>query len=277
MKDIIATMTMYGEDVKMLDRAIQSFLDTKLNVEIILVDNSPTDVLRKQWRSHRITYIFNDRNLGFAAGHNVGIRHSFDRGTKYNLVLNPDIYFEYGVLESLFEYMEDNREVGLILPKVLYPDGSIQYLYRLLPTPADLFVRRFFPFPFSLLFKKQSERYQLKNMDLDKIQEVPYLSGCFMFLRNEILRETGLFDEQFFLYMDDVDLSRRVGTKSKNIYYPHVTVYHEHMKTSYKSFKFLKHHLKSASRYFNKWGWFKDEERDAINRAALERIEKDVS
>lgn len=272
MTDIIASMTMYGEDPAMLTRAIDSFLNTKLDVQLIQVDNSPTDAFRGRWTDERITYIHNGKNLGFAAGHNVGIRESLKRNSKYHLMLNPDIYFEPGTLEKLFDYMENHPDTGLILPRVLYPDGTVQQLYRLLPTPSNLIFRRFVPPPFNKLFKRGSERYQLIGMDLDKIHEIPYLSGCFMFLRSKALEEVGIFDERFFLYMDDVDLSRRVLRKYKNIYYPHVTVYHEHMQTSYKNSKFLRYHMKSAIRYFNKWGWIFDRERKKINREAYRRI-----
>ncbi len=272
MKDIIASMTTYNEKPEMLDRAVKCFLDTQLEVEIIISDNSPDSLYRGQWKDERVTYIGNGKNLGFAAGHNVAIRESLERGPRYHLVLNPDIYFEAGALEGLFQYMEANREAGLILPRVLYPDGTIQQLYRLLPTPFDLIVRRFLPGPLGKLFKNRIEQYELKGIDLEKEHEIPYLSGCFMFVRAATFKEVGLFDERFFLYMDDVDLSRRFWVKGKNIYYPGVTIIHEHMRESYKTLRFLKYHMKSAVRYFNKWGWFFDRERREINRRAIADI-----
>ena len=65
--------------------------------------------------------------------------------SKYHIVVNPDIYFEEGTIESLTEYMDNNPDVGQIMPKVFYPNGELQYLCKLLPTPSDLIFRRFLP------------------------------------------------------------------------------------------------------------------------------------
>jgi GT2 family glycosyltransferase len=270
MKDITASLIIFNEEIGVVQRAINSFLNTKLDVEILLIDNSDISWSDKQWQDKRITYIFNGKNLGFAAGHNIGIRESQTRGSKYHLVLNPDIYFKEGVLEELFHYMEDHQDVGFILPKVLYPNGSVQHLYKLLPTPFDLLLRRFLPPGFRGIFRKRLEQYELKAMNLEIIQEIPYLSGCFMFLRSRAIEEVGLFDERFFLYLEDVDYSRRFYVKFKNIYYPHVSVFHEHRRVSYKKGKFLWIHMISAIRFFNKWGWIFDKQRHKINKEALE-------
>jgi hypothetical protein len=103
---------------------------------------------------------------------------------------------------------------------------------------------------------------------------IPYLSGCFMFFRTKALQDVGLFDERFFMYMEDVDLSRRMHSKYKTIFLPTVSIYHEYEKASYKNFKSLKMHLKSSIQYFNKWGWFIDKERKKINIKALQDINK---
>ena len=169
--------------------------------------------------------------------------------------------------------MENNPDVGLVMPKVLYPDGTLQYLCKLLPTPLDLFGRRFLNFgPFRKIIEKRNEVYELRFTGYDKIMEVPYLSGCFMFIRTEVLKKVGLFDERFFMYLEDTDLSRRIHRVSKTIYYPEVSIYHEYGKGSYKNPKLLKYHLDSTFKYFNKHGWFFDKERDEINKKTLEKL-----
>lgn len=273
MKDIFASLVLYNEDPGVVQRAVASFLDTRLDVAITIIDNSADDRLKVYWRHDpRISYHFIGRNLGFSAGHNLGFHESLHLNSRCHLVLNPDIYFEPGVLEALFEYMETHPEAGLLLPKVLYPDGSVQYLYRLLPTPFDLLIRRFLPRFAQKWLKASADRYELKIMNLEQEHEVPFLSGCFMFLRTQAIREVGGFDERFFMYMDDVDLSRRIQQKYKNIYFPYVAIIHEHKRTSYKNWKCLRHHLRSAFLYFNKWGWFIDPERRRINRSAFRKI-----
>lgn len=95
---------------------------------------------------NKIIYIFNNANLGFGKGHNIALRKSIEENISYHLVLNPDVYFEEGVLEELYNFMEENQDVGLVMPKVLYSDGRLQHLCKLLPTPFDLFGRRFLKF-----------------------------------------------------------------------------------------------------------------------------------
>lgn len=157
------------------------------------------------------------------------------------------------------------------MPKVLYPDGEIQYLCKLLPSPFDLIFRRFVPF--EKWKDKRNEIYELRFTGYDEIMNIPYLSGCFMFLRVDILKKVGLFDERFFMYLEDTDLSRRIYRVAKNIFYPYVHIYHEYGKGSYKNKKLLMYHIQSAIKYFNKWGWFNDSERKKINQEILEKFE----
>jgi GT2 family glycosyltransferase len=150
---------------------------------------------------------------------------------------------------------------------------TIQYLCKLLPTPFDLFGRRFLNSgPFKKIVEKGNEIYELRFTGYDKIMEVPYLSGCFMFIRTEVLKKVGFFDERFFMYLEDTDLSRRIHRVSKTVYYPEVSIYHEYGKGSYKNPKLLKYHLDSAIKYFNKYGWFFDKERDEINKKTLKKL-----
>jgi GT2 family glycosyltransferase len=82
-----------------------------------------------------------------------------------------------------------------------------------------------------------------------------------MFIKTKIFKEIGLFDERFFMYLEDTDLCRRIGEKYETIYYPEATVYHEYSKESYRNIKLLKIHIDSARKYFDKWGWFSDKNR----------------
>ena len=168
--------------------------------------------------------------------------------------------------------MEQHPEDCNIMPKLIYPAGELQYLCKLLPSPIDLIFRRFIP------FKKWKDainrKYELHSFGYDKIMNIPNLSGCFMFLRTEALKKIGLFDENIFMYLEDIDLNRRIHSQYKTIYYPDATVIHEHQKESYKSKKLLKAHIKSAIYYFNKYGWFFDKERTSINKNIINIVTK---
>jgi Predicted glycosyltransferases len=274
MTDLSVSIVLYHNQKEQVEKAIYSVLNTDLKIRLFLLDNSTYDDLKSLSNiDSRIEYIFNNANLGFGKAHNIALRRSIEENIPYHLVLNPDVYFEKGVLEELYNFMEVNKDVGLVMPKVLYPNGDIQYLCKLLPTPFDLFGRRFLNFgPFKKIIEKRNEIYELRFTGYDKIMEVPYLSGCFMFIRTKVLKKVGLFDERFFMYLEDTDLSRRIHRVSKTVYYPEVSIYHEYGKGSYKNPKLLKYHLDSAIKYFNKYGWLFDKERDEINKKTLEKL-----
>jgi len=268
-----ASIVLYKTKIEDLKRVIDSYFAYQGEKQLFLVDNSPSDELKNivaMYPNNEIHYIFNNANKGYGKAHNIAIRKSIEQGQLYHIILNPDIIIEKGALEKLTDYMEQHPEVGNIMPKIIYPNGELQYLCKLLPTPIDLIFRRFIP------IKKWKDainrKYELHSFGYDKIMNIPNLSGCFMFLRTEALKKVGLFDENIFMYLEDIDLNRRIHSKYKTIYYPEARVIHEHQKESYKSKKLLKAHIKSAIYYFNKYGWFFDKERVNINRNILEKF-----
>ena len=149
--------------------------------------------------------------------------------------------------------MEANHNTGLLMPNIFYPDGSTQYLCKLLPNPLTMIIRRFFPV--KSLLNKINNTYELRFSGYDKLMDIPYLSGCFMFLRTETLSAAGLFDERFFMYYEDLDITRRINRHSRTVFFPEAKIYHNYEKGSYKSTWLLLRHLSSAIKYFNKWGY----------------------
>jgi GT2 family glycosyltransferase len=184
---------------------------------------------------------------------------------KYHLALNSDIYFKVGTIDALVDYMNANSDVGLVMPKVLFPSGEIQYLCKLVPTPIDLFGRIAFP---KKIWSKHNSKFQMQSSNYSKEMFVPYLSGCFMFFKVESLLECGLFDERFFMYPEDIDLSRRIAVKYKTMFYPKAVIYHEYGGESKKSFTMFMVHTINIIKYFNKWGWIFDSERRRLNSLA---------
>lgn len=268
-----ASIVLYNTKIDELKRVIDSYFAYIGEKQLFLVDNSPTDSLKeivKIYPNNDIYYIFNNKNMGYGKAHNIAIKKSIEQGLSYHIILNPDIIIEKGSLEKLTEYMEQHPEVGNIMPKIIYPNGELQYLCKLLPSPIDLIFRRFIPIK---RWKDAiNERYELHSFGYDKIKNIPNLSGCFMFLRTEALKRVGLFDENIFMYLEDIDLNRRIHSKYKTIYYPDAIVIHEHQKESYKNRKLLKAHIQSAIYYFNKYGWLFDKERITINKNVLKDL-----
>lgn len=265
MYDITASIVLYKTNKNELKKVIDSFFKTELNVYLYISDNSPTNELEnfiKEFKNRKIEYIFNNKNGGYGWGHNIVLRKIIDR-SKYHLILNPDIYFNDGVLEIIFRYMEKNKDIGQLMPKVKYPNGELQYLCKLMPTPKDLLLRRFCPI--KSIVEKNDYKYEMRSSGYSEIMEVPILSGCFMFLKNEVFKTVGLFDENYFMYMEDFDFCRRIGRKYKTIYYPKVEIIHKHAKESKVNKKLLIEHIKSTIYYFNKYGWIFDNERKIKN------------
>jgi GT2 family glycosyltransferase len=268
---ISCSIVCYHNSPEQIAQVLGSVIATGIEAALYVVDNSPTDKLSGIAEKFGAAYIHLPHNPGFGAAHNVAMSDALKKGSAFHLVLNPDIRFAKNVIPTLLDYMERHSEIGLIMPNVLYPDGQQQYLCKLLPNPVDLMIRRFFPMVYRL--SGRLAWYEMHASGYDKIMDVPALSGCFMLMRASILLQTSCFDERFFMYMEDVDLSRRIGRLSRTVYFPYVSVVHEYGKGSYKSMKLLYYHARSAILYFNKWGWFSDTEKETINRIAIEKIE----
>jgi len=269
MYQLTGSIVLYNNDREELSRAIQSFLQTNLDAKLFLIDNSPTNDLKDICKDARVEYIHSEKNVGYGAGNNIAIRMILNE-TKYHLVLNPDVYFEKGVFDSIYEYMENNPDVGMLSPQVYYPDGMRQPLCKLLPTPYDLSIRRFLPF--RKIVQKRNRYYELRFSGYSKIMEAPFLSGCFMFIRAEALKKVGLFDEKIFMYYEDTDLTRRMQGHYKTIFYPSAEIVHSY-KGSFHNPRLLMIQIRSAIYYFNKWGWFSDNDRKRINRETVEKIQ----
>lgn len=269
--DISISLVTYKTSLSDFHNVCRSVLNTSLDVRLVIVDNSPFDDLRAYCTDPRITYIFNPSNPGFGAGHNLAIKSLSQEQYKYHLVVNPDVYFEAGTLERIVDFMDKNESIGNLMPKVIYPNGTIQYLCKLLPTPYDWIGRRFNPI--KTMVEKRNDVFELRFTKLEHTMEVPYLSGCFMFLRKSIFQQVGLFDEGIFMYGEETDLGRRIINRGyKNVYFPDAVITHHFQKGSHKSWRLTWIGIKSAIYYFNKWGWFYDTQRDLINEQTLKKL-----
>lgn len=235
----------------------------------VVIDNGSSNEIRDAVQMMGGIYVRPGKNLGFGKGHNLALKQLADVDAPYHLILNPDIGFALDALGRLADVMDSHPDVGLVMPKVIYPDGSNQFLCKLLPAPIDLALRRFLPGPWKGIARKRTSLYELRFLDCDEPAYVPSLSGCFMFARRSVLERVGGFDERFFLYMEDVDLCRRMLGVSRLLYWPDVIVEHIHQMGSYRNRKLLLLHIRSAIQYFNKWGWIRDSTRAQINRATL--------
>ena len=256
---ISASIVLYKNEVNIVKNAILSFLNTQYHVILYLIDNSPTDELKNIIQDDRVFYFHNPTNSGFGAGHNIAIKKALEIESDYHIVLNPDIYFEKNTLENIVKFMEIEKVVGHVMPKILFPDQSFQYLCKMNPTFFDLFARGFLPSFIKKILKKRLNKYEYRESNFDNIiYDIPYLSGCFMFFRTSTLKKVGFFDERIFMYLEDADITRRFLQFSRTAYFPGAFVYHHYAGLAHKQFKFKLITIKSAITYFNKWGWIKN-------------------
>ena len=274
--ELTISVVAYKTDPGILSACLDSILQITRPFKCWVIDNSQDPITRQEFCDAEkrlpvwgeLEYIPSE-NIGYGRAHNITIRKGLSNiDTRFHLAMNPDIHFRPGTIETLLKYMDDHQQPGLVMPKVLYPNGSPQKLCKLLPTPWHLWARRFFPW----LVKKKDALYQLECADFDTPFECPSLSGCFMFLKTEALREIGLFDERFFMYFEDVDLVRRIAQQYKTMYCPLATVTHHYEKGSYSSIRLLLYHMVSGVKYFNKWGWWFDSWRKKINHKTLKQL-----
>lgn len=262
--DVAVSIVSYRQPADEIAALLHSVAASERRLHVTVFDNSPDSGLRGVVEAAGAEYIHSTGNVGFGNGHNVAVQRMLGKA-KYFAILNPDVSFRGDVLGDLFCFMEKHPDVGQVMPAIRNPDGSEQRLAKRLPSPSDLLLRRFLGPLGARLAPERWARYETRDLDLSVPREIPCLSGCFMFLRGSVLQQVGLFDQRYFLYMEDVDLCRRIGDVSKTVLLPSVAVTHGYHKGSYKNLRLLWLHVRSAVQYFSKWGWFSDPERDARN------------
>ena len=259
---------------------VGELLQVKCLRKIYLLDNSEKDWLREHVdmekspvslpltgaipsvSSGKIRYMAMPENLGYGRAHNIALRESAYYKTDFHLVMNSDIRVKAEDIDAMCDFMLLNPQVGQLMPRVVNPDGTQQYLAKRLPSPMDVFGRRFLP---KWLNARRNRRFELRDKDLSRPINAPYLSGCFMLLRTKAAVEAGLFDEHYFMYPEDIDLTRTIHRNYLTLYYPQWTITHAHAHASYNNKHMLRIHIQNMCRYFNKWGWFFDSERRRFN------------
>ena len=249
-----ASIVLYRTAVRSILPLIEQFLAQGVS-RLYLIDNSPAgfDAFAGWEPPARVVTIATRINLGYGRANNIAIRDSVRRH-EFHLVCNPDITLGANLLPELCDYLRRHPDVGLLGPRVLGTDGSLQYLCKRSPSVMDLVVRRFAP---AHWFSARRDRYEMRDQSYEREMEPAFISGCFMLFRASILQQLDGFDERFFLYLEDADLSRRAQQLARNRYYPANHVVHVHERGAHKSLKLLMYFGASVWKYFNKWGWLR--------------------
>jgi hypothetical protein len=252
--DVIAHLGLAAAELK---RHIDS------EVALDIVNNHPSDEAFAQvgaWLDQEpiaetmpIKLIDSPGNIGYGAANNISIFGSED--SDYHLVLNPDVVVQADTLVKAVEFMEANQQVGLLVPKELGFDGELHHLCKLNPTLFDMFLRGFAPKPVKRLFSQRMDRFLMLDRDYDQvISPVYYPAGSFLFFRAECLRKIQGFDEQFFMYLEDADIGRRILQYADVAYVPSVIMRHRWTRGTHNNWRLRWATVVSAFRYWYKWG-----------------------
>lgn len=265
--DLVVSIVTYNPHKVHLQETIDSLSRTDLNIKIAIHDNSSERFNYELSSSHHLEVFHNGANEGFGAGHNKNISKCIE-SAPYFLILNPDIYFDKDLLPELIRRLNKDQSIGLAIPKILYPSGDQQSVNKRLPRPQDYvmsFVRGKLgeKTPFS---SKSYSLFLLKDLDHSRSFLCPVISGCFMFFRSSVLKDLGGFDPRYFLYFEDTDLSRRTAMIANTVVFSDLNAYHHWARGAHRSPRLFIYFIGNMIRYFNKWGWLRDPERDLINQ-----------
>ncbi|MCT8386236.1 glycosyltransferase [Leuconostoc mesenteroides] len=221
--------------------------------KIFIIDNASTDgtdLILKDFSINEslINLMLLPSNKGFGHGHNQAINKTC---SKYHIVMNLDTTpRSCSVISHMTQYMEKFNNIDLLSPLVRFPNGNIQYLTRNEPTVFDLGIRFLGP----NIFRKRQEKFIHLNDGYNHKQRIFNATGSFMFFRTQTLKNIGGFDERYFLYMEDTDLTKKINQNGKAIFSPDFEVIHEWQRGNH-SIGGAKLMLRSMVKYFNKWGW----------------------
>jgi GT2 family glycosyltransferase len=244
-----------------LARTLESILrelPAGLPSSVWVVDNRSSDeslAIARRFAADdgRLSIIENRSNVGFSRANNQILR-SVD--STFHIFCNPDIMVTNGAVMTLIDFLRAQPDVAIVCPRVHFEDGRLQPLNKRSPTVWDLFLRRFMLSPLQKLFEDRMRRYDMHDMGYDRSYDVPFVSGAFMVCRTAVLKAAGGFDERFFAYMEDADLSRRIQEAGwRTSYCPDATIIHTWNREAHRTYRGTLLFCASVVRYFNKWGW----------------------
>ncbi|MDC0174114.1 glycosyltransferase family 2 protein [Pseudomonadales bacterium] len=264
---INVSIVTYHTPVNDLLNAVSTCALSPLVCNIYVIDNSPVNTLENHIRDiAKVSFLHNPSNPGYGAAHNIAIRHTLNERIPFHLVLNADVIFDFHILKGMLDSFRANKMIGLVAPKMLFEDGTVQCSRKLLPTPANMFLRAFLPKKFR---SRIDSKFQIESIESDRSIFVPYVSGAFMLFKASTLGKIGIFDETFFMYPEDIDLSRRVAESHRVQFIPEFVITHKYGGATRTSLKMFVIHAYNMCLYFNKWGWIFDKNRYELNRDTL--------
>ena len=236
---------------KDIEKCISSILEhTKdINFTLYVSDNNSSDDTVKivKEKFPEVVLLENKTNGGFGHGHNK-VFSLID--SDYHVCINPDIVFSMNTIKVLCEYMETRPKAALITPKILNEDGTEQFLPKRSPRFSYVILSKLPG------LKKFRREYTRQDDVFDEPTAIDFCTGCFFVARTSVLKQFKGFCNDYYMYFEDSDLSRRVLVSDMEIiFYPMATVYHDWHRANTKSLRGITYFLKSMMTYFKKWGF----------------------
>lgn len=234
-----------------IDNCLSSLSDLEgTDFVLYVVDNASRDGTADHVEENYpwVKLIRSERNAGFGAAHNMAVKLA---DSDFHIIINPDITLDASQIPLMAEYLEKNPDTVLISPKVLNPDGTVQYLPKRYPRVKYLMSG--FMEKRSEHFRRIRDEYTMKDILGDEPVEVDFCTGCFMFVRTGALKACGGFDERYFLHFEDADLTRMLKRYGRTMYMPCFTVTHAWHRENSKLGKVFFISLESMFKYFMKW------------------------
>ncbi len=278
-KELSIIITAYRK-VELLELCINSIrknIDNKINYEIIVADSdtneSTMDLMKEKFSD--VTFIPNKKNVGFGRVANQGIARA--KG-EYLFIINHDIIIKDEAIQKLLIFLKDNKDVGLVAPRLINFDGKVQLSAFKFYRPLTILFRRTF-LKNTSFGKKYLNKFLLKDKIFkNKVIDVDWVMGSAMMVSRESIDKVGVFDNKFFMYFEDVDWCRRFWENGYRVVYnPTVTIAHYHGKASENKGvlqavllnKYTRIHIKSAMIYFWKYFGKKDPHRAYYNKVNI--------
>lgn len=262
----------YNSPSEQLEALLESLLRSILRVrqfynlsvtQIYLIDNSDHvsvnfenfEDQRCSFEEHqvRLRYLHGHGNIGYGGAHNLVLSNL---KSCFHLVLNPDVVVDEDALLESFKILSGDSEIAMLSPNAINFSGDKQHLCKRYPSVFIFLIRGFFPRNLKKLFTWKLAKYEMHDLSETKLSEnVPVISGCFMFVRTKFLAEIKGFDKRYFLYFEDFDLSLRISKLGKLVFAPRVRITHGGGNASKKGFWHLYNFVRSGFRFFKTHGW----------------------
>ncbi len=256
------SIVLFFTDFPVLEKCLKCLFQGAPETAILyIVDNSCSEAYHadllsflEPWKnSLNVRVILSPDNRGYGAGHNQVIRQV---DSTYHVVLNADVFVDPDALNQAIRFMNNHVDVALLSPAVRGEDGERHYLCRKNPNFFTQFLRGIAPSFIKKHFQSELDKLVYKDHDYNSvIYDVPFLTGCFMFFRTSVLKQIGGFDERYFLYMEDADITREILRVARTAYVPSVKVIHLWKRAIRTSRKHKWYAIKSSFIYFWKWGY----------------------